>query len=339
MKKAHLIFALFWAVGFTHLSGMSLKKILSIGSNDKNYIFSAISSARFDEARNIYVSDAQGSFIRKYDKEGRFMKEIGRRGQGPGDFGDAIDIYWDGNLHVLDGRNSRIAVLDEKLNIMRYIRISGLAHKLIRLNDLYYCNAGAFEPNQNKIVVFDDKGSVPFSFHRDSPDYLPKSALSKADKAMNIMHGGIEIDGHGKVNEIVATYRDPGKALELFFYSAGGKLLRKQEIEHPIKYEFPSYLLKWPPVYPEKSTLVMVRSIRYTKADQVLIHYAYSFFKNSKGYETHSFLLRIDSVLGSIVDKIEIDSNLEVMDIRDGLLCAKYSGDNGQELQLYEIKF
>ena len=338
LKNGISLLCILGLAGVSFGSGAELKKIWSIGSNKANYLFFSISSARFDSKNDIYVADTQGSFIRKYDKDGVFVKEIGRHGQGPGDFGDSISLFWDKKLFALDGRNSRIAVIDENLNIFSYVRIGIVARKIIRINNLFYCNAGILGSDNNQIVVLDEAGSIINRFHDELPDYLVKVPRSKLETAMKIMHGGIEFDCQSKSKEIVATYRDPGKNIEIFVYTDKGSLVRKLSINHLIDYEYPKFMLEWPIKYPPKSSLVMIKSIYFINPRSVIVHYMYSLLKESKGYETRSFLIKIDTLNGKVMDTIEIDPNLEILDAKRSLICTKYFGDETQELRLYELK-
>lgn len=61
---------------------------LSIGEPEgsKEYMFSMISSIDVDSNGNIYVLDVKESHTKVFDSDGRFVRIIGKRGQGPGEF-------------------------------------------------------------------------------------------------------------------------------------------------------------------------------------------------------------------------------------------------------------
>lgn len=61
---------------------------LSIGveEGDENYMFGSEVLLNTDAEGNFYVTDWDKRIVNKYDREGRFLKSIGRRGQGPGEF-------------------------------------------------------------------------------------------------------------------------------------------------------------------------------------------------------------------------------------------------------------
>lgn len=67
---------------------IQLAEELSIGEaeGDENYMFTSPRDIDADSQGNIYVLDSQESTIKKYDADGNHLFNIGRLGQGPGEF-------------------------------------------------------------------------------------------------------------------------------------------------------------------------------------------------------------------------------------------------------------
>jgi len=65
---------------------------------------------------NIYVLDSGNHRIQVFDRNGRFLRSIGRFGQGPGEFNrpKALALDSENNLYVADTQNGRIQILDER---------------------------------------------------------------------------------------------------------------------------------------------------------------------------------------------------------------------------------
>jgi hypothetical protein len=83
------------------------------------YIFNRPTDVGFDAAGNIFVADGYGnSRIAKYDKEGHFLKQVGSRGSGPGQFNliHAIAVDAQGNVYAGSRSDQRIEVFDNDLN-------------------------------------------------------------------------------------------------------------------------------------------------------------------------------------------------------------------------------
>ena len=88
------------------------------GRNEK-YRFGRLTDVAFDQQGNIFVSDGYfDARVVKYDKDGRFVKAVGTRGNGNLQFNTPHSIATDfqGNVYVGDRGNARVQVLDNDLN-------------------------------------------------------------------------------------------------------------------------------------------------------------------------------------------------------------------------------
>lgn len=66
---------------------LTLEEVQRIGSvDDPDLGFAAISSVEVDRDGNLYVFEMQQSHLRVYSPDGRLVRTIGRRGEGPGEF-------------------------------------------------------------------------------------------------------------------------------------------------------------------------------------------------------------------------------------------------------------
>ena len=89
------------------------------------YIFNRPTDVGFDAAGNIFVADGYvNSRIAKYDKNGRFIKQVGTRGSGPGQFTLLHALVVDAKGDVYGGSRSdaRIVVFDNDLNYKTTLR-------------------------------------------------------------------------------------------------------------------------------------------------------------------------------------------------------------------------
>ena len=88
------------------------------GAN-RPYSFHRPTDIAWDPQGNIFISDGYGdSRVVKYDRNGRFVKAVGTRGNGPLQFSTphAISVDAKGMVYVADRGNSRMIILDNDLN-------------------------------------------------------------------------------------------------------------------------------------------------------------------------------------------------------------------------------
>jgi len=88
------------------------------------YRFDRPTDVAFDSAGNFFVADGYGnSRVAKYDKNGKFLKTTGSRGNGAGQLNTPHSIQTDakGNVYVADRGNNRIQVYDIDLNLVKSI--------------------------------------------------------------------------------------------------------------------------------------------------------------------------------------------------------------------------
>lgn len=81
------------------------------GVGDGPGALTAISYLSVGRDNNVYVSQPQDAVVRVYDARGRFLRKLGRRGEGPGEFQAPGILGWRGDtLWVADGRLARISL-------------------------------------------------------------------------------------------------------------------------------------------------------------------------------------------------------------------------------------
>ncbi len=101
--------------------------------------FGRIRSLIADRDGNIYVADNLAHTVRVFAEDGRHVRDMGRRGQGPGEFVDMYSLAWlNEELAVMDPGNARISIISrdgEPRESIRHFPITGPA-SLIRLHPL-----------------------------------------------------------------------------------------------------------------------------------------------------------------------------------------------------------
>lgn len=84
---------------------------------DAPELFGRVLSLALDEDERTYVADYQANEVRVFDREGNFVRTIGRQGEGPGEFLRLAGIVWDrtsGVLWAVDTRGLRFSAFDAR---------------------------------------------------------------------------------------------------------------------------------------------------------------------------------------------------------------------------------
>ncbi len=95
---------------------LSLEEELSIGGEDDqgNIILFETGSVIVDEGGDMYIVDRQDAQIKVFDPEGNFIRSIGRKGEGPGEFQVVAYVMFvpDDRLLVMDFMARRTSLLE-----------------------------------------------------------------------------------------------------------------------------------------------------------------------------------------------------------------------------------
>jgi hypothetical protein len=181
-----------------------LKEELSIGvrEGDEKYMFGANVAFNTDHQGNFYVTDWDKNAIHKYDLSGTYVRTIGRKGQGPGEFQNLSIARFDrdGTLYVTDLSSRRISFFDKDGTYVRQIPTPDV------FEDLYVGAKGGYVSSRTipadsetgmafKIVdgFFNDKFELVTEFNARDLDYKPpagRDATAMAKFTAGILSGG-----------------------------------------------------------------------------------------------------------------------------------------------------
>lgn len=94
-----------------------LEEDLSIANEeDENYVFYRLRDIQVDTNGNIYVLDSGNHRLQVFNKNGNYLRTIGKKGQGPGEFNTPSFMSLDketGNILLTD-RSMTVQIFDEK---------------------------------------------------------------------------------------------------------------------------------------------------------------------------------------------------------------------------------
>ena len=115
----------------------------------------------------VYVLDGANNKVKIFTRKGKFVRSVGKSGEGKGEFGYpvGIDIDAQGNIYIADTGNRRIQVLDpngkylRKIDLSRWharpvaVKVSGSTHHI------YVSDA-----SNHQILCFNKEGTFKFSW-------------------------------------------------------------------------------------------------------------------------------------------------------------------------------
>ena len=149
---------------------LELKKLFTISgeSEDSLAAFNRALSMTSDREGNIYILDLNSMSLKKFDKDGQFIKSIGRRGQEPG------ELYYP----------SFVLLLDDTLNIM-----SQQTKKISKFTrDGEFIMDTRLDMDVQLPKTYDNKNIISYTVRFDpaSPDQVIYFSLSSLDKNFKV---------------------------------------------------------------------------------------------------------------------------------------------------------
>jgi hypothetical protein len=146
---------------------LELEKDLVIGDDkDERSFFYYKTSTRVDRLGCFYIWDPNSFRIQKFDKEGKFVRTIGKKGEGPGEFRDAFQLKFlvdgGGRLYVRD--NAKIHVFSVEGRFERSVpaAASGERNFAVLSGGMILRDDWAFEQDRMKetVVLTDEDGKI-----------------------------------------------------------------------------------------------------------------------------------------------------------------------------------
>jgi len=190
---------------------------MTIGTleGDENQIFHNPTYVMADQDEDIYVLDSGNHRIQKFDKNGRYLLTIGRKGQGPGEILRSFEIKLDSRNDILifDLDNNRVSKFDTRGNFLNSFSVPFTPYH------------GVLDSEDNIYVYSRYKGKL---IHKFSPQ--GRHLLSFMDEIKS-QTKRIEphINGSGRIgvtqkDEIFLVLTCP---YTIYFYDGQGKPLKK----------------------------------------------------------------------------------------------------------------
>lgn len=128
-----------------------------------------------DSKGDIYVCDLQDMEIKVFDPEGRWVRSIGRKGEGPGEFQNIgeIALLPDDRLLVLDWEAHRVSLFDQEGRFLSSHKFSNWSYDVFLTTDTFYVRDETIFGETTKLFVkaVDFSGRELFSYGSFEPHH------------------------------------------------------------------------------------------------------------------------------------------------------------------------
>jgi len=210
-------------------SKISLTEDLTVGGGGGNpdESLSQVSTFIVDGTGVIFALDFKEQKIKVFDKTGKFLRLIGRPGQGPGELGMAsgIQLMADGTLVVEDATNRRLAQFKPSGEFIKNISTSGMLGLVNVLLD------GKGNAIGREMGLTEGNAKMFFEIKKFDPSLKPLFTLDKIEFPVPIPGSGTKVN----ILDMISAYQfDPAGNIyygrnvdyEIKVYSLEGKHVR-----------------------------------------------------------------------------------------------------------------
>jgi hypothetical protein len=203
------------------------------GGSNPDQAFSQVGTFVVDEGGSILALDFKDQKIKVFDSTGKFLRLIGKPGQGPGELGMAsgIQLMTDNTLVVEDATNRRLALFKPTGEFLKNI---SMADKLGLVNILLDGKGNAMG---REMGLVEGNAKMFFEIKKFDPDLKPLFTLDKIEFPIPVPGSGTKIN----ILEMISAYQfDPAGNIyygrnadyEIKIYSPEGKHIRTIQKEY-----------------------------------------------------------------------------------------------------------
>ncbi|MBN2245065.1 MAG: 6-bladed beta-propeller [Candidatus Aminicenantes bacterium] len=228
-----------------------------ISSTDKfgNYILNKPSMILLDKQDNLYVLDPPEGNIKIFDTGGRFLKTIGRKGQGPGELNvPSLICIINEEILIEDTGNRNIIILDLNGAYKRSISTASMTIKHIECdsNGNFFCIVQTREDDYFRYDLQKlDLSLSPIETFRQDEDHIAiKPSFFVASPHLVLSIDGRIIYGFPEKNYEFDIFDENGKLLNRIQKDFVGRKIPSEEIVDLMRNKPKSFEIYIPKYYP-----------------------------------------------------------------------------------------
>ncbi len=356
-RMIYFVLALYLMMtGFAINGDERFQLVKTIGDDRDNYTIFGLADALLAENNDIYILNARANYVAHYNWNGKYIRKIGQKGAGPGDFYFPRSLaYFDKKLYIMDSGNHRVVEMNletDKFQVYKEKESNRLGSSLSVLNEGTFLGVFKFiRENRGRIGIVDKDFNIIKSFFDQYPVDVE---VEKADltelKSMERIARKVLSSSHlhpiyalsSNKKEILVSFRSPDNPVVFFVYNLDGKLLRKfSHIISEKKYKFPLFFLtasieelrnpnKWPDRYSPRLDSVFIYKNHYI-AFLSLHDYVKKELVNNR-----SFCL-IFNREGILKHRFPLKRGLRIFDMCSGYFLGTVNDEDIEKLYIYTL--
>ena len=183
-----------------------------------------------DGRNRVYIFEYSESAIKVFGEDGKFLKTIGRKGQGPGEFGQALFIGFcpDGRILVTDSQNRRTSFFGPEGDFLAsYQWTTNIAIAYLILDNASVVQESIFEAGKSRLFLktYDFAGAAVKSWGEFF--YPETKAITRGEMAITvgIPYSPRSVLAGDQTHGLIYHCRNDAYLIEVF--DADGRIFRK----------------------------------------------------------------------------------------------------------------
>ena len=183
--------------------------------------------------QDIFVHDAKENKVFRFDKTGKFMNLIGKRGQGPGEYNRIFGIYADDSskeCFLLEPFSNRINVYDYNGTFKRNIHVKCAPTRMMKLGDNYVLNHSMMDVNKYELTLIDSAGKTIKQANQGGNQ---KVGLSFNFPVFYTSGGNVFYKNH--LSEYIYLLDNNLKCKKVYWFDLGDKAINSEENQYDLK--------------------------------------------------------------------------------------------------------